>query len=64
MQVAGYGRTVSNVQGNGIPNDGSSYRKTVSRDPKSVRTRHGGRVISLSQESVRYKMGRNVSILS
>ena len=23
----GYGRTVSNVQGKGIPNDGSSYRK-------------------------------------
>jgi len=25
----GYGRTVSNVQGKGIPNDGSSYRKTA-----------------------------------
>jgi len=25
----GYGRTVSNIQGKGIPNDGSSYRKTV-----------------------------------
>jgi len=25
----GYGRTVLNVQGKGIPNDRSSYRKTV-----------------------------------
>jgi len=25
---AGYGRTVSNIQGKGIPNDGTSYRKT------------------------------------
>jgi len=25
----GYGRTVSNVQGKGIPNDASSYRETV-----------------------------------
>jgi len=24
-----YGRTVSNIQGKGIPNDGSSYRKTA-----------------------------------
>jgi len=25
----GYGRTVSNIQGKGIPNDGSSYRETA-----------------------------------
>jgi len=25
----GYGRTVSNIQGKGITNDGSSYRKTA-----------------------------------
>ena len=25
----GYGRTVLNIQGKGIPNDGSSYRKTA-----------------------------------
>jgi len=25
----GYGRTVSNIHGKGIPNDGSSYRKTA-----------------------------------
>ena len=25
----GYGRTVSNIQGKGIPNDRSSYRKTA-----------------------------------
>ena len=28
----GYGRTVLNIQGKGIPNDGSSYRKTVRPD--------------------------------
>ena len=51
----GYGRTVSNVQGRGIPNDGSSYRKL--RDPKTVRTR--GRTINLNQKSVKYEKGHN-----
>jgi len=29
---AGYGRTVSNIQRKGIPNDASSYRKTVTSE--------------------------------
>jgi len=36
-EKTGYGRTVSNIQGKGIPNDGSSYRKTAR--PKPVQTR-------------------------
>jgi len=33
----GYGRTVLNIQGKGIPNDGSSYRKTARPEPVQTR---------------------------
>jgi len=56
----GYGRTVSNIQRKGIPNDGSSYRKTARLNLCG----HGERVINWSQKSVKYGMGHNVSVLS
>jgi len=54
----GYGRTVSNVHGTGILNDGSSYRKTA-RPETCVDTGTNN-----TQKSVKYKTGHNVSVLS
>jgi len=38
----GYGMDMVNIQGKGIPNDGSSYRKTAR--PKTCACGHGGRI--------------------
>jgi len=38
VDEAGYGRTVSNIQGKGIPNDDSSYRKTAMDDGETATT--------------------------
>ena len=49
----GYGGTVLNVQGKGIPNDGSSYRKIARQDPKPVRTRGTNNKLELEERKVR-----------
>ena len=53
---AGYGRTVSNIQGKGIPNEGSSYRKTAR--PETCADQRWTRVGS-TRGSGRVRSGQN-----
>ena len=55
------GRTVSNIQRKGIPNDGSSYGKTAR--PETCADTGTNNKFEPEQSKV-YEMGHNVSVLS